>query len=298
MSQPQVVRQSTDIVLKLIAAALGGDLFARFGLRLSPIVDALSTELPQLEIRTQHTDQLFRLADDSLLHLEFQTTLRAGDLTRFAAYNLAVFQQYGRPVFTVVLYGAGIRRAPDTLEAGSFTFHVQNILVGQENGDAVLQGLQEKAARGEAFTPADRVDLILSPLMRHSRSVQEVLREAAPLTQRLPPAQQEATVSALLGLSYHYVDEDIVKAILEELSMANPLQTLLDERMAEAEVRGEIRGEMRGEIKGKREALLTILHMRFGALPETLEQRIAMSDVEQLDALVGRAAIVTNLGDL
>lgn len=76
--------------------------------------------------------------------------------------------------------------------------------------------------------------------------------------------------------------------------MANPLQTLLDERMAEA----EIRGEMRGEIKGKREALLAILHTRFGALPETLEQRIAMSDVEQLDALVGRAAIVTNLADL
>lgn len=68
--------------------------------------------------------------------------------------------------------------------------------------------------------------------------------------------------------------------------MANPLQTLLDERMAE------------GEVKGKREALRTFLHMRFGALPKTLEQRIAMADAEQLDALVGRAAIVTTLGDL
>jgi len=76
--------------------------------------------------------------------------------------------------------------------------------------------------------------------------------------------------------------------------MANPLQTLLDERMAEA----ENRGEMRGEIKGKREALLAILHTRFGTLPETLEQRIAMADADQLNALVGRAAIVTNLADL
>jgi hypothetical protein len=53
MSQPRVARQSTDIVLKLIAAALGGDLFARFGVPLPPIVDALPTELPQLEVRTQ-----------------------------------------------------------------------------------------------------------------------------------------------------------------------------------------------------------------------------------------------------
>ena len=76
MSQPRVARQSTDIVLKLIAAALGGDLFARFGVPLPPIVEALPTELPQLEVRTQHTDQLFRLADDSIVHLEFQTTQR------------------------------------------------------------------------------------------------------------------------------------------------------------------------------------------------------------------------------
>jgi hypothetical protein len=276
------VRHSTDIVLKLIAAALGGDLFARFGVPLPPIVDALPTELPQLEVRTQHTDQLFRLADDSILHLEFQTTLRRGALMRFAAYNLAVCQQYGQPVWTVVLYGAGIRSAPDTWQSGSLTFRVQNILVGQEDGDAVLQRLREKAARGEPFTASDRVDLILSPLMRQSRPVQDVLREAVPLTQRLQEAQQEPTVGALLGLAYHYVDEEVVRAILEELSMANPLQELIDERIAE----------------GKRQILRTVLQARFGALPETIEQRIAAADADQLDALASRVATVASPDEL
>lgn len=251
-----------------------------------PIVSALPTELPQLEIRTQHTDQLFRLADDSVLHLEFQTTLRPNDLTRFAAYNLAAFQQFGRPVMTVVLYGAGIRRAPDTLDAGSLTFRVQNILVGQEDGEAVLRRLQDKADRGEAFSPSDRVDMILSPLMRKQRPVADVLRAAAPLTQHLPPEQQESTVGALLGLAYHYVDEEIVKAILEELSMANPLQTLIDEREAQA------------EIKGKREALRTFLRMRFGPLPEAVEQRIAAATTEQIETLVSRAAVIESLDAL
>src|SRR5947209_4793259 len=281
MSEPRVAHQSTDIVLKLIAAALGGDLFARFGVPLPPIVDALPTELPQLEVRTQQTDQLFRLADDSILHLEFQTTLRPGDLRRFADYNLDVCQRYERPVWTVVLYGAGIRSAPDVWQSGSQNFPVQNILVGQEDGDAVLQRLHAKAARGEPFTPADRVDLILSPLMRQSRPVQDVLREAAPLTQCLPAAQQEPTVGALLGLAYHYVDEVVVKAILEELSMANPLQELIDER----EARGEARGEATGEIRGKRQAVRTFLQARFGSLPEAVEQRIAAADADQLDTL-------------
>jgi hypothetical protein len=39
---------------------------------------------------------------------------------------------------------------------------------------------------------------------------EDLLREAAPLTRRLPEAQQEPTVGALLGLAYHDVDEDVV----------------------------------------------------------------------------------------
>jgi hypothetical protein len=60
------------------------------------------------------------------------------------------------------------------------------------------------------FTPTDRVDLILFPLMRQSRPVHDVLREAAPLTQRLPEGQQEPTVGALLGLAYHDGQEAVV----------------------------------------------------------------------------------------
>jgi len=118
--------------------------------------------------------------------------------------------------------------------------------------------------------------------MRQSRPVQDVLRAAAPLTQRLPAAQQEPTVGALLGLAYHYVEEDVVKAILEELSMANPLQELIDERMAE----------------GKRQILRTVLQARFGTLPEAVEQRIAAADADQLDALASRVATVASMEEL
>ena len=151
-------------------------------------------------------------------------------------------------------------------------------------------GACTRRPRGEPFTATDRVDLILSPLMRQSRPVQDVLREAAPLTQRLPAAQQEPTVGALLGLAYHYVEEDVVKAILEELSMANPLQELIDERVAQ--------GEATGEIRGKREALRMVLRGRFGALPEAVEQRIAAADGDQLDAFLGRAATVARPDEL
>jgi len=119
MVRPRVSRKSVDIVLKYTAEALGGALFARFGLPFPPIVAGLPFELPQLRITSQQTDLLFLLADGSILHLEFQTTRRSGDLARFAAYHLNVYQRYGRPVRTIVLYGAGIRSASDTLDTGA-----------------------------------------------------------------------------------------------------------------------------------------------------------------------------------
>jgi hypothetical protein len=111
-----------------------------------------------------------RLADNSILHLEFQTTLWPGELTRFAAYNLAVFRQYEQPVWTVVLYGSGIRSALGTWRAGSPTLPGQNILVGQEDRDAMLQRLGEKATchtdppgRGRVERFIGRAALIAGP---------------------------------------------------------------------------------------------------------------------------------------
>jgi len=299
--QPSVARQSKDIVLKLVAEALGGDLFRRFNLPLAPIVAVISTELPQLEVRTHRTDLLFLLADGTILHLEFQTKQRPIDIKRFLAYNIAAYLHHDRPVRTVILYGPGIRTAPSSLEAGSCTFVVDNILVGREDGAAVLQRLSEKAARGEIFTPADRVDLILSPLMRQRRTLAKVLPEAVKLTTALPEAEQEPTVGALLGLAYHYVDESVITAILEGLSMTNPLQTLIEKRMAEGEARGLAEGEARGlaegEARGKRVSLRTFLEAKFGLLPDTIARRIAAADERELDALLVRAASVQSIDD-
>ena len=94
---------------------------------------------------------------------------------------------------------------------------------------------------------------------------EDLLCEAAPLTRRLPEAHQEPTVGALLGLAYHDGDEDVMRAILEGLSRANPPQELIDERVA--------RGEAPGAIRGKREALRAFLQARFGSLPECVSVR-------------------------
>jgi hypothetical protein len=94
-------------------------------------------------------------------------------------YDLAAVmhyeQQIEQQIQTVVLCGPAITGAPDRLEAGSITVQVTNVLLGQEDGTLALQRLRQKARRREPFTGADRVDLLLLPLLRHTGRLRALL---------------------------------------------------------------------------------------------------------------------------
>jgi len=142
--QPHVSRHSNDLTMKrLVLGVLQDSFLRRFTLRLSAIVAVLPTELPVLEVRGQRTDLLFLLADGTILHLEFQTTVKDGDIGRFASYNLAFHLHFGRPIYTVVVYGRGIKAAPTTLGGGSLTFQARNIYMAEQDADATLQALRD-----------------------------------------------------------------------------------------------------------------------------------------------------------
>lgn len=254
MSDMEISRLSKDIILKRIVEGLRGDFFARFGLSLAPIVEALPTELPVLEVRGQRADLLFLLAGGTILHLEFQTTRKRGDLLRFFQYQLAAYEHHGRkPVFTIILYGPDIAEAPETLWTGSGTYTVRKLFLGREDGETVLRRLREKRAAGEGINTQDRIDIILLPLMRHRRPLEEVLREVARLTRQLPVAEQEQTIGALVGLAYHYVDEAVSAAILEALSMTNAREALLEESIGKGIAQGIEQGREIGIEQGRAE---------------------------------------------
>ncbi|HZS88911.1 MAG TPA: hypothetical protein VFE42_15665 [Chloroflexota bacterium] len=280
--------------MKRIAQALRGAFFQRFNLHLPEIVAALPTELPVLEVRAQRTDLLFLLADGTILHLEFQTTTKPEDIGRFASYNLAAHLHFGRPVHTVVLYGPGITAAPESLGGASLTFTAQNIYVGAQDGAATLQRLRDKETRGEDLSVTDRVDIILMPLMRNAEPVPAVAIAAAQIAQRLPSEARDETIGAMVGLAYHYMEEEIANGILEVLVGMNLLDTLLEER----EARGEARGLAEGELKARRADVRELLLLRFGPIPASLQERIDTADLATLTDLFARAAVAQSLTDI
>ena len=184
--QQPVAREAKDIVLKWLGAHLRGGFLAGLGLDLPDVVAVLPAELAMLEVRTEHPDLLLLMADDAILHPEFQTTLDPKGLRRFARYNVAACEEYDRDVYTVVFYGPGIEDTPDTLRRGSHTFVVRNVFIGRLDGEAVVARLRERIAAGESPSEGERTRLKLLPLMGQRRPLPEVLAEVAVLVRTLP----------------------------------------------------------------------------------------------------------------
>jgi hypothetical protein len=302
-----VVQQRNDIILKYVAAALPAAFLRRFRLPFPPIAATLPSELPILEVRAERTDVLCQLVVPRLLHLEFQSTQRADDLRRFAAYDLSVYERYGQPVDTVVLYSAGITSAPSVLETGSLTYRVHVVLLEHEDGTAAVHRLFAKVQSGGHLTEEDRVDLMLMPLMRQSAPLAALLPEIAAVVQALPAEQQAPTVGALAALARHGTDDEVIHRLLEVTHMARLLEKMIDEGILKGMdegirrglAEGEARGRAEGEAHGRAEAILVILSDRFGEVPADVEARVrAERDSRVLEALLRRALHVSGPGDL
>jgi predicted transposase YdaD len=64
------------------------------------------------------------------------------------------------------------------------------------------------------------------------------------------------------------------------------------------EARGEVVGEARGEAKGKLEMILMILNQRFGALPESMIDRLSQLSLTQLEAIGTQLLSFTQIADI
>lgn len=269
-----------------LSDAVSGGLLQRLGLDLPPVVGVIPVgNLPPPEVKTDDA-LLFRLAGDSLLHVAFKVTPDADTLTDIASFDLAAFAHHDRPIRAVVVCGAAIDNSPDHMDTGSLTMRVTNVMLAREDGAAALGRLRRKARGGEPFTNADRVDLILLPLLRHDRPLREMLPEVVEVVLALPEGERATIVGGLAALAIRYADAGFTRSLLEEAHMPETLGTLIDEGIR----RGYDRGKVEGLLEGKRAALRAMLYVRFGVVPPALEERIVGADPEALDALLVRAA--------
>ena len=83
-----------------------------------------------------------------------------------------------------------------------------------------------------------------------------------------------------------------------ELNDLVEIKTMLANRISQWIREGEVRGEAKGEIKGEVKTLLKQLTLKFGTLPEGLEQQVNSADKTQLDFWIERVLTADTLDEI
>jgi hypothetical protein len=115
------------------------------------------------------------MENDTLLHLEFQTTVSKEDMKRFLLYDARITsrEKQERIINTAVIYSGNIQQAPEMLDCGSILYRVTNVYMKDYDGDAEYKKLHQKITAEEMLDDEDLMKLVFLPLMKSRENMKE-----------------------------------------------------------------------------------------------------------------------------
>jgi hypothetical protein len=279
MKGTNITHNSQDIIFKKMSELFKDETLKYYELNLPKIISVKPTELPVINVSDRNMDFVFELEDNSLLHLEFQTTWKKADLLRFAQYDIALYQKERRKINTVVIYSGKYESAENELDMGSIKYKVQQIFMIKYDGIKRYKEIKRKIEKGESLTDKDLMDLVFLPLMKNEKSEEEVTKEALELAIKIPDEdKKEAVIGSLLGFSDSYVRDEYLNKLKEVIRMTKIGASLFEE--------GVEKGKREGEIEERKELIIEILNQRFGEdFDKSLEEKIRNANEETINQI-------------
>ncbi|HHV16212.1 MAG TPA: hypothetical protein GXX58_06525 [Gelria sp.] len=227
---------NTDIIMKATAEMFKDKTLEILGLKTARIVDIMPTVLPVVEAREKRLDFVFLLEDETLLHLEFQTTVPKDLLRRVAFYGARIVERHNRDVSTAIIYSGSIQNAPDLLTKGSLTYKVTNVYLKDMDGDAEYNRLKDKIDHEEPLDEADLQKLIFLPLMKSKQPEKDMDIQAAELAKVSKSKHTNFAIGALVAITDKFLPEEYKRRILEVLRMTQIEQWFREEGMKEGKL--------------------------------------------------------------
>jgi predicted transposase YdaD len=252
-----------------------------------PVREFLNVEVQT--VQQKRVDLVMKLANQSIVHVEFQSSNDPRMAQRMALYHLLLTKEFRLPARHVVLY-VGSRPLGmsnwfvtpsmafrcDVIDIRSFD--AADLLASGRPADCVLAML---AAGGES-----RLDEILERLRGLP---QHRLRRAL---------AQLSVLCDLRTLSGRVKKELETMPVVMDISKNVILREILERGREEGRAEGRAEGKAEGKAEGVRTLLHDLLADRFGPLPRWASMRLAGVGVEEARRLTLKAATAASLEDV
>ncbi len=278
-----IARDSLDTISKHVVAACRGNALQALGIQGTDVVNLWPTEVAVLEIRKDLLDLVFEQSDETLLHLEFQST-KERTLHRFALYDIHLHQLAGRTIRTVVLYANDVRSAPDRLDIGSASYHVENVYLAERDGNAVLDRVEAHLAES-CWEVEDRIELSFAMHMRHNgRSRRNAIDRCMTVIERITDRDEQSLTAAwFLSTSARYLTPDEKERLKVRLkNMVDLVKEIAEEEYAKGEEKGIEKGIEKGREEARIEVARTMLAKGLDVALVSEVTGLSLEDIQRL----------------
>ena len=245
MLETEISGHNNDIIMKATASMFKDKTLEVFGLKTAKILDIMPTVLPVVEAKEKRIDFVFLLEDDTLLHLEFQTTVPEDLLRRVAYYGARIVERHNRDVSTAVIYSGRIESAPELLQKGSLSYRVSNVYLKGMDGDEEYNRIKTVLEQEQELEEVDLLKLIFLPLMNSQQPEAEMTIKAAELAKSTNNKITGFVIGAIIAITDKFLPEEYKKRLLEVLRLTQIEQWIREE--------GKIEGKLEGKLEGKQE---------------------------------------------
>ena len=270
-----------DVALKRILTRPGSAVLAALlratGLQSVEGLRWLNVELPK--VNNLRVDQLGRLPDGQLIHIDCQTQNDGGIAMRMAEYFFGIWRLHGGIPLQIVLYiGEKPMRMKNTIAVAGLTYRFHLIDIRELDGEPLLA----------SPNLSDNVVAVLTRLGSQPGTVRRILERIAnsKASQRGEALTELYILAGLRGL--HVEIEREVKTM-----------PIVEDKLLKKIIAPQIRqGLEQGRIEGQMEILLSQVAKRFGRVTPNVRRKLATLKPDQLKSAGLRLLDANRIEDL
>ncbi|MGN8887009.1 hypothetical protein [Blautia sp. HCP28S3_G10] len=244
----EISYHNKDVLSKTFGENLKNKSFAAYGLKLPKIVEVLPTNLPTVEANELRMDNLFRLEDNSLALVDYESTYSYEDKIKYLNYIVRTLKRNWKegdispPIRMIVIYTGNIKRdnTQPKLDIGCLQFTVEEIFLSELDAEMIEVQLDEKIRNNEELTEEDEMQLILLPLIyrckeEQQRAVHRCFEKVKGITDE---SRQIFVLSGLLVFTDKIIEKEVAEEIrgwIEMTKVGRIIQEEINQAVAEVE---------------------------------------------------------------
>lgn len=202
------------------------------------------TELIKLEARQMYQDFNYVSADNTWIHLEFESdSITTEDLRRFREYEATTSRTYHVQVITYVICSSQVRKPITKLTEGISIYRIKAVRLKGRNSDRLFALLEAKEKQGVPLEKEDLVPLLLSPLMSGRLTIGERIVKSLHFLQSSPNAvtktELEKMQAVMYTLALKFLSNKDLGKVKEMIFMTELGQMLVDDGIEIGLAKGE-----------------------------------------------------------